>query len=60
MTMSTTPLGYSINDAIAASSIKRTKLYELINSGELQTVKVGKRTVVKADSLRRLMEGAQS
>lgn len=52
-----TPLGYSINDACAASSIKRTKLYELIAAGQIETAKIGKRTIVKADSLRRLIEG---
>ncbi|TSB04576.1 helix-turn-helix domain-containing protein [Sphingorhabdus contaminans] len=51
------PLGYGVNDACAVSSIKRTKLYELIKDGRLETVKIGKRTIVKAESLRRLIEG---
>jgi hypothetical protein len=51
------PLGYSINDAVAVSSIKRSKLYELIAAGQIETVKIGKRTVVKAASLRALIEG---
>ncbi len=51
------PLGYSINDAVAVSSIKRSKLYKLIAAGQIETVKIGKRTVVKAASLRALIEG---
>jgi hypothetical protein len=51
------PMGYSINGAVAVSSIKRSKLYQLIAEKRLETVKIGKRTVVKADSLRRLIEG---
>ena len=51
------PLGYSITDACAVSSIKRTFLYQLIASNRLETVKIGKRTIVKADSLRRLIQG---
>lgn len=50
-------IGYSINDAVAVSSIKRSMLYELIAAGKIETTKIGKRTIVKADSLRRLIEG---
>jgi excisionase family DNA binding protein len=45
------PLTYSIKDAIQVSSIGRTTLYSLISSGEIETVKVGKRRLVKAASL---------
>lgn len=51
------PIGYSINGAVTVSSIKRSKLYELIAAGKIETTKIGKRTIVKADSLRRLIEG---
>ena len=52
----TSPLAYSINEAIAVSSIKRTKMYELINAKKIQIVKVGSRTLVKADSLHKLID----
>lgn len=52
----TLPLAYSINEAIALSSIKRTKMYELINAKKIQIVKVGSRTLVKADSLHKLID----
>jgi excisionase family DNA binding protein len=50
------PLTYSVNDAIAVSSIGRTRLYELIGQGKIETVKVGRRTLIKATSLKRLLE----
>ncbi len=52
----TTPITYSVNDAIAVSSIGRTRLYELISDGTLARVKVGRRTLVNAGSLRALLE----
>lgn len=45
------PLAYSIKDAVQVSSIGRTTLYALISSGEIETVKIGKRRLVKAASL---------
>ena len=45
------PLAYSIKDAVQVSSIGRTTLYSLISSGQIETVKVGKRRLVKAASL---------
>lgn len=56
MPVSLEPLTYSINDAVAVSSIGRTRLYQLINEGRLQTVKVGRRTLVRAASLRELLQ----
>ena len=45
-------------DAARALGIGRTKLYELINDGKLKTVKIGRRTLVKADSIRMLVDEA--
>lgn len=40
----------SIDETMSATGIGRTKLYELINAGELKAKKIGKRTIVlKAD-----------
>ena len=50
------PLTYSVNDAAQVSSLGRTRLYELINKGKLDRIKVGGRTLIKADSLHRLLE----
>lgn len=56
-TYSSGPLAYSVADAIKLSSIKRTKLYSLINEKKIEVVKIGRRTLVKADSLHRLING---
>ena len=49
-------LAYSINDTAKALSLGRTTIYALINAGRLETFKLGRRTLVKADSIRRLLE----
>lgn len=51
-------LAYSITEAANATSIGRSKLYELIAQGRLETRKIGKRTVIPAASLHRLLEAA--
>ncbi len=48
----------SINDTAKALSLGRTSVYALIREGRLETVKLGRRTLVKVDSIRRLMERA--
>ena len=51
-------LAYSIAEAANAISIGRSKLYELIAEGRIETRKIGKRTVIPAASLHRLLEAA--
>ncbi|MFM9936535.1 MAG: helix-turn-helix domain-containing protein [Novosphingobium sp.] len=53
------PLAYSIHDAVRISSIGRTRLYSLIKEGRLEARKIGKRTLIPATSLRRLIEGGE-
>jgi len=50
------PLAYSVSEAMRVSSLGRTKIYELINNEVLDTIKVGRRTLVKASSLHKLVE----
>ena len=50
------PLCVRINDAARMIGIGRTKLYELISSGELETVKIGKATRITTASWLRLVE----
>jgi len=52
------PLTITINDTKKATGLGTTKIYELINQGKLQTVKVGRRTLVKTASIRALVEQA--
>jgi len=48
----------TIKEAEEASGLGKTKLYEKINDGTLQTVKVGRRTLVRWDSLLTMLEAA--
>ena len=52
-------LAYSINETASTLSLGRTSVYSLINEGKLDAFKLGRRTLVKAESIRRLIE-AQS
>ncbi|AXK41339.1 helix-turn-helix domain-containing protein [Erythrobacter aureus] len=49
------PICIRVNDAARMIGIGRTKLYELISSGELETVKIGKATRVTTASLHELV-----
>ena len=44
---------YSINEFCAAHDIGRTQAYEEINTGRLETAKVGKRTIIPVTSARK-------
>lgn len=46
-----------INDAARMIGVGRTKLYQLIATGELETVKIGKATRVTTASLYELIRG---
>ena len=52
------PLVYSIKDAIRLSTFGRTRVYQLINSGDLKVTRIGRRTLVRAESLRALITPA--
>lgn len=52
------PLVYTVKEAIRISTIQRTRLYQLINSGELKVTRIGRRTLVRGDSLRALIAPA--
>lgn len=47
----TQKLSYNVNEAAAAVGVGRTKLYDLINRGELQTFRLDGRTLIRADVL---------
>jgi excisionase family DNA binding protein len=48
----------TIQRAKEVSGLGRTTLYKQISDGKLDVVKVGRRTLIKVDSLRRLLEAA--
>lgn len=51
----TQKLAYTIAEACHAVGIGRTKLYELIGEGRVETRKIGARTIIPAESLRALI-----
>ncbi len=54
----TSPFALSIAAAVQATgnAVSRTRLFDLIRTGEVDARKVGRRTVVLADSLRAYVE----
>ena len=48
------PLTVRISTAVQLTGISRSRLYELIQSGELATVKVGRSTLIPYKSLKAL------
>ncbi len=52
------PLSYSIAEAVyvTGGAVSRTRLFDLINKGEVDARRCGRRTLVMADSLRRFLE----
>lgn len=48
----------SIAEACAAAGFGRTKLYELLDEGAVSTIKVGRRRLVRVNSLLAFLDGA--
>ena len=51
------PLLCSIPDAANALGVSRSKTYELISEGRLLTVSIGRRRLVKTESIRSIASG---
>ena len=49
------PLAVSIKDAAKALGLGRTSIYAMIGDGRLEAFKVGRRTLVLFESIRRLL-----
>lgn len=52
------PISVRIATAVKLTGIPRTMLYELIASGEIKTVKIGRSTFIPYHYLKRLIESA--
>ena len=52
-----TRLAFTIAEACAVAGIRKTTLYKEIHSGDLRAVKIGGRTVILVDDLRRWLDG---
>jgi excisionase family DNA binding protein len=55
--MNMEPVLCSIPDAAKALGLGRSKLYELIAEGRLETVSIGRRRLVRVESVRTLALG---
>lgn len=51
------PLAVRVADATRLTGIGKTKLFELISNGTLETVSIGRRRLILYRSLQRLIEG---
>lgn len=49
------PLAYSIAEACRVSSLGRTSMFAAIARGDLQVTRIGRRTLVQAESLQRFV-----
>ena len=50
-------LAYSINETARILSLGRTSIYAMIADGRLVAFKLGRRTLIKADSIQQLLAG---
>jgi excisionase family DNA binding protein len=50
------PLALSVNDTAKALSLGRTSIYAMIADGRLDAFKLGRRTLIRTDSIRRIVE----
>ncbi|MBL0115811.1 MAG: excisionase family DNA-binding protein [Sphingomonadales bacterium] len=50
------PITISIADAARSLGIGKTKTFELIKNRQLEVVRIGRRTLVKTESIRCLVE----
>jgi excisionase family DNA binding protein len=53
------PLAVSVNDAARALGLGRTSIYGMIGDGRLETFKLGRRTLIKTASIRRLVDSQE-
>lgn len=52
----TPKLVFGIDETAYALNLGRTKVYSLINEGDLRTIKIGGRRLVSADSIYKLLD----
>ena len=49
-------LAYSINETADLLSVGRTSVYKFLDEGLLESFKLGRRTLIKAESIKRLVD----
>jgi len=54
------PLTVRVSTAVKLTGISRSRIYELIQSGDLEVKKVGRSTLIPFSALKRLVASADS
>lgn len=54
------PIAISINGAAKALGVGRSSIYSLLKSGRLESIKIGRRTLLTTASISRLAHGEHS
>lgn len=52
------PLTVRVATAVRITGLSRSRIYELIQSGDIETIKVGRATLIPFRSLKALVRGA--
>lgn len=52
-------LAVSVNEAARILGVGRTSLYSMIRDGRIEAIKLGRRTLIKTASLRRIIDEHQ-
>jgi excisionase family DNA binding protein len=50
------PISVKVSEAVRLSGLSRSRIYELMRSGDIEFAKVGSSTLILVDSLRRMIE----
>ncbi len=50
------PVATSVSGAAKALGLGRTSIYKLISDGQLKTIKIGRRSLIKTASIRALVD----
>lgn len=53
-------VGYSVEETMQATGLGRSTVYELLGSGELESIKVGRRRIVPADAITQFMNAKRA
>ena len=54
------PLTVRVSTAVRITGLSRSRIYELIQSGDLETVKVGRATLIQYQTLKTLTSSKQA
>ncbi|MBN8819304.1 MAG: helix-turn-helix domain-containing protein [Sphingomonas sp.] len=59
-TLNHDPLAYSIAETCRVTSLGRTRIYELAREGKLDLIKLGRRSLITAESIKSLLDSSRT